>query len=122
MKAVGNDAEVALPGTNWIAIVKSGGNDFHGQYFVCRRAVGDPEQQHRRRAAGAGRHDRATALRYVTDLAADLGGRIVRDKLWFYGALPRSAPAERSDRLRRGRRARTASDGTADDRAGVPGS
>ena len=35
VKAVGNDAEVALPGTNWIAIVKSGGNDFHGNYSAA---------------------------------------------------------------------------------------
>jgi len=86
VKAVGNEAEVALPGTNWIAIVKSGGNDFHGQYFFSgeQSAIQSNNIDDELRAQGV---TQGNPLRYVTDLGADLGGRIVRDKLWFYGAL-----------------------------------
>ncbi len=86
VKAVGNDAEVALPGTNWVAIVKSGGNQFRGQYFFS----GEHSSMQSNNIDDALRADGVTtgnALRYVSDLGADLGGRIVRDKLWFYGAL-----------------------------------
>ncbi len=86
VKAVGNDAEVALPGTNWVAIVKSGGNQFHGQYFFS----GEHSSMQSNNIDAALRADGVTtgnALRYMTDAGADLGGRIVRDKLWFYGAL-----------------------------------
>src|SRR5207253_10140381 len=33
--AVGNEAEVGLPGGAWVAVVKSGGNDFHGRYVAA---------------------------------------------------------------------------------------
>jgi len=86
VKAVGNEAEVALPGTNWIAIVKSGGNDFHGQYFFSgeQSSIQSDNLDDKLRANGV---TSGNALRHVTDAGADLGGRIVRDKLWFYGAL-----------------------------------
>ena len=86
VKAVGNDAEVALPGTNWVAIVKSGGNNFHGQYFFS----GEHSSMQSNNIDDVLRADGVTsgnALRYVTDAGGDLGGRIIRDRLWFYGAL-----------------------------------
>ena len=86
VKAVGNDAEVALPGTNWVAIVKSGGNNFHGQYFFS----GEHSSMQSNNIDDELRADGVTsgnALRYVTDAGGDLGGRIIRDRLWFYGAL-----------------------------------
>ena len=86
VKSVGNDAEVALPGTNWIAIVKSGGNDFHGQYFASgehSRFQSDNIDA----ALVANGVTNGNGLRRVSDLGGDLGGRLVRDKLWFYGAL-----------------------------------
>jgi hypothetical protein len=92
VKAVGNEAEVALPGTNWIAIVKSGGNDFHGAYF----ASGDHSRlqsdniDDALRAQGI---NTGSSLRYVWDLGGDLGGRVIRDRLWFYGALRDQARA-----------------------------
>jgi carboxypeptidase family protein len=85
VKAVGNDAEVALPGTNWIAIVKSGGNTFHGAYA----ATGETKRLQSNNIDDAlravGIND-GNPLRYYWDGAADLGGRIVRDHLWFYTA------------------------------------
>jgi len=88
VRSVGNDAEVALPGTNWIAIVKSGGNAFHGSYFGGGETEGlqsnniDDTLQ----AAGVPKGN-GNSLKYFWDAAADLGGRVVQDKLWFYSAL-----------------------------------
>ena len=86
VKAVGNDAEVALPGTNWVAIVKSGGNDFHGQYFFSgeHSSLQNSNIDDNLRAQGVAS---GNPLRYVTDAGGDLGGRLIRDRLWFYGAL-----------------------------------
>ena len=85
VKALGNGAEVASPGSTMMGIVKSGGNDFHGRYF------GAYENKHLQgnnlddtlRANGIGR---AARCEYY-DLSADLGGRVLRDRLWFYGAV-----------------------------------
>jgi hypothetical protein len=90
VRALGNVAEVATPGTNFVGIVKSGGNEFHGRYVAQGQTKGlqgdniDDEL----RAAGITQGDK---LEYFYDVSADLGGRIIRDKLWFYGSLLRQA-------------------------------
>jgi len=86
IKAVGNEAEVALPGGAWNAIVKSGGNEFHGRYFGAfeNRNLQSDNIDDALRANGV---TTSTAMRKFRDFSGDLGGRIVRDKLWFYGAL-----------------------------------
>jgi len=86
IKAVGNEAEVALPGGAWNAIVKSGGNDFHGRYFGAfeNRSLQSDNLDDALRANGV---TTSTAMRTFRDFSGDLGGRIVRDKVWFYGAL-----------------------------------
>ncbi len=85
VKAVGNDAEVALPGTNWVAIVKSGGNEFHGTYSAAgqhsKLQSNNLDDDLRGQGITTG-----TGQRHFWDLAGDLGGRLVRDKLWFYTA------------------------------------
>jgi hypothetical protein len=86
INSIGADAETALPGASVNLIIKSGGNDFHGNYEV--RAQHSKFQSNNvddtLRAQGVTIGD---ALKYNRDLTADLGGRILRDKLWFYGAL-----------------------------------
>ena len=86
VNSVGADAETALPGASVNLIIKSGGNDFHGNYEI--RAQHSKFQSDNvddeLRAQGVTIGD---ALKYNLDLTADLGGRILRDKLWFYGAL-----------------------------------
>lgn len=86
VKAVGNDAEVALPGTNWIGIVKSGGNQFHGTYSAAgqHKSLQSDNLDDELRSQGV---NTGSGQRHFWDLAGDLGGRLVRDKLWFYGAL-----------------------------------
>jgi hypothetical protein len=85
IKAVGNEAEVALPGGAWNAIVKSGGNDFHGRYFGAleNRGLQSDNIDDYLRNNGV---TSSSSMRYFRDFSADLGGRIVRDKLWFYSA------------------------------------
>jgi hypothetical protein len=85
IRAVGNDAEVALPGGAWNALVKSGGNDFHGRYFggFENQALQSDNLTDKLRAAGVTNN---TGMRKFKDFSGDLGGRLVRDELWFYGA------------------------------------
>jgi len=85
IKAVGNDAEVALPGGAWNALVKSGGNEFHGRYFGAfeNQALQSENLSDELRAAGVSNN---TGMRTFRDFSGDLGGPIMRDRLWFYAA------------------------------------
>jgi hypothetical protein len=83
-KTSGTDAEVGTPGVHMVAVLKSGGNEFHGRYEGSYQG---PKLQSENlndslRAQGL---TNTEPLKYHYDLAADLGGRIIRDKLWFYG-------------------------------------
>ncbi len=84
-KTTGNNADVAMPGVVMEAVVKSGGNDFHGML------LGDYERPNWQ-ANNITPELRAQGLRFTNPLkkyyayAADIGGRILRDKLWFYVA------------------------------------
>jgi hypothetical protein len=85
VKAMGNDAEMATPGTQFLAVLKSGGDQFRGSgYFGWET----PELQSDNiddellaRGAGEG-----NALEAYHDVNADLGGPVFRQKLWFYGS------------------------------------
>ena len=83
LQTSGNDAEVMVPGVSMVAVIKSGGNDFHGRYgYAFQR----PEFQ----SNNLDDHLRSQGLNATQpvkkfyDYQADLGGRILRDKLWFY--------------------------------------
>lgn len=86
VQAAGMGAEVALPGTVWSGIVKTGGNDFHGDligaYQPGRLQASNIDSYLR----GKGVSGPGNQLVAIYDVFADLGGRIKRDKLWFYGA------------------------------------
>lgn len=83
VKTYGNGAEVKEAGALINMVTKSGGNDFHGRYSEAymRQPGGNitPELEARGLRLG-------TSLQYFNDASADLGGRIVRDKVWFYGS------------------------------------
>jgi hypothetical protein len=88
IKASGNDAEVSVPGVNFVGVVKSGSNQFHGSALGAWQG---PRFQSSNlndslRAQGL---TETEPLKYYFDAAADLGGRIIHDKLWFYGAFAR---------------------------------
>jgi len=90
IKTSGNDAEVSVPGISMVAVIKSGGNTFHGNYNITNQ----PPQLQSDNLDDALRAQGLTAtqpLKRFYDLSADLGGRIIKDKLWFYGAYSRQA-------------------------------
>lgn len=87
-KTSGTDAEVGVPGIQMIAVLRSGGNDFHGRYEGSYQG---PKLQGSNltpalRAQGLSNTE---PLKYHYDAAGDLGGRIIRDQLWFYGGFSR---------------------------------
>jgi carboxypeptidase family protein len=93
IKTSGNDAEVSVPGISMVAIMKSGGNTFHGTY----QASAESPKLQADNLDSALRAQGLTAtspLKNFYDVSGDLGGRIVRDKLWFYGAYGRQAKSE----------------------------
>jgi hypothetical protein len=93
VRTSGNDAEVSTPGVSMIAIMKSGGNTFHGAY----RGSWQPGELQASnlndtlRAQGVGTPPQ---LKKFYDVAGDLGGRIIRDRLWFYGGYAKQTKSE----------------------------
>jgi carboxypeptidase family protein len=93
IKSSGNDAEVSVPGISMVAIMKSGGNAFHGTYQASTESPkfqADNLDDHLRSQGLTA----TSPLKNFYDIAADLGGRIVRDRLWFYGAYGRQSKEE----------------------------
>lgn len=93
VRTSGNDAEVSTPGISMIAVMKSGSNTFHGAY----RASWQPGELQANnlndslKAQGIGSPPQ---LKKFYDVAGDLGGRIIRDKLWFYGGYAKQTKSE----------------------------
>ena len=93
VRTSGNDAEVSTPGVSMVAIMKSGSNTFHGSY----RGSYQPDSLQANnlndelRAQGIGT---PPELKTFYDFAGDLGGRIIRDKLWFYGGYAKQTKSE----------------------------
>jgi hypothetical protein len=93
IKSSGNDAEVSVPGISMVAVMKSGGNNFHGAYSAASESK--KLQSSNLNDSLRAQNLTATApLAKFYDVSADLGGRIVRDRLWFYGAYGRQAKSE----------------------------
>jgi hypothetical protein len=92
IKTSGNDAEVSPPGVSMVVVLKSGSNQFHGSYGASgqRPELQSANLDARLQAQGV---KNTESLKYYFDVAGDLGGRIIKDKLWFYGALNRQKRA-----------------------------
>jgi Carboxypeptidase regulatory-like domain len=86
VKTFGNTADVASPGVMFNFVMKSGGNDYHGRFAeqFMNHSLQSTNVDDALRAQGIGTGD---AVSYYNDTSGELGGRIIRDKLWFYGAL-----------------------------------
>jgi hypothetical protein len=84
IRSFGNDADVAEPGSVWNLVSKSGGNEFHGRY--ADQYITDKFQSNNLddnlRSQGLSFTD---SVIHFNDFNSDLGGKIVEDKLWFYG-------------------------------------
>ncbi len=84
-------AEVAAPGVFLNIVTRSGANDFHGLqafYYEGPRLQANNIDQD---LIDAGVDEGDEFKRYL-DFTASLGGRIVRDKVWFYGTYQRQQP------------------------------
>jgi hypothetical protein len=85
VNASGNDPEIPTPGMAFQVIIKSGGNDFHGDGLYAFQT---------RQLQGNNIDDRLRQLNVPSgnpmdgyyDLNGSLGGRILRDRLWFFGS------------------------------------
>lgn len=87
VSTLGNDAEIPTRGIQISAIVKSGSNQFHGGVSYSRtpsRLQSNNLDPALTPSANAN-SGRPILLRY--DSGADIGGKIVANKLWFYGAV-----------------------------------
>lgn len=85
IKAMGNDAEMAVPGTQFIGILKSGGDQFHGSgYFAWETPrLQSDNVTDALRAKGV---KEGNPLKAYRDGNVDLGGPVFKRKLWFYGS------------------------------------
>ncbi len=80
---LGHDAEIPTRGVSINAILKTGGNDFHGTLFWAQTTrdlqSNNVTDELRARGLASG-----NPLDQRWDVSGDLGGRILRDRVWFY--------------------------------------
>jgi hypothetical protein len=93
VRTSGNDAEVSTPGVSMVAIMKSGGNTFHGSYRGSWQP-GELQASNLNAELRAQNIGAPPELKKFYDVAGDLGGRIIRDKLWFYGGYAKQTKSE----------------------------
>jgi outer membrane receptor protein involved in Fe transport len=74
VQTVGHDASIGARGVAVTSVIKTGGNEFHGSVFTGgtnHKFETDPE------VVGG-------SLNVRMDVNGDIGGRLIRDKLWFW--------------------------------------
>jgi len=80
-------ASVGSVGGAFVNIVtRSGGNDFHGQAGLYMFTEGMVDRNINEDSADAFGLGEPTADLYQTDIELVVGGPVIRDKLWFFGA------------------------------------
>jgi outer membrane receptor protein involved in Fe transport len=84
--AVGSSAEFATPGVAWTGVVKSGGNQFHGLFSYDGQYPSLQSGNVDAALINQGLDPSGNSIKSYLDATAQLGGRIVRDKLWFFAA------------------------------------
>ncbi len=87
VSAAAKGAEAQSPGVTLSFVIKSGGNKFSGMYLGAWQDGAFQDDNVTPGAAGPRAIDPGNNkfTRY-NDVSLDLGGPILRDKLWFYGA------------------------------------
>jgi len=79
----GSDADIPVRGIAINAIIKSGGNSFHGGAFYAGTSENFQSNNITSELAAQG-ITTGNPIESRNDLNGELGGRIVKDKLWFY--------------------------------------
>src|SRR5262249_17737659 len=85
IRSAGTHPDVPSPGSVWNLVIKSGSNQLHGsvgQNYI-RGHIQSDNIDSTLQAQGL---TNADSVVWFTDTTGDLGGRVVTDKLWFYGA------------------------------------
>ena len=83
VQTVGSNAEMPNPGV-WIdSVIKSGGNDYPGE-VVMFGSSGNLESSNLTSDLERAGVRNVPALHGLWDFSANTGGRIIRDKLWFF--------------------------------------
>ncbi len=82
----GNDASMPSPGAQVNMVVKSGGNQFHGDFYQDfeNSSLQGSNISADQFAKGAGTGTRITGYH---DTNGTIGGPIKKDKLWFFGSV-----------------------------------
>ena len=85
VQSLGTDAEVWARGVQLNALVKSGGNNFHGSGLWAQTNHNFQSNNVDAELEAMG-ITTGNTLQNQYDVGGDLGGRIIRNKVWFYGA------------------------------------
>jgi hypothetical protein len=85
VQSVGANAEMPRRGMLIDAVVKSGGNEFHGNAVAYGTNSNFEDKNIDQELMDAGIRG-TPELHFQSDLSGGLGGRIIRNKLWFFGA------------------------------------
>jgi hypothetical protein len=85
VRTLGNGAEVPYRGVALNAVVKSGSNNFHGSAWLNKTSA-DLQSKNIDASLAAQGIQSGGRLVQRDSYSGELGGRIIRDKLWFYGA------------------------------------
>ena len=84
IQTLANDAEIPSRGIAINAVVKSGGNEFHGSGFYAGTSHAFQSENIDATLEAQGIAD-SSSINLRDDMSGDLGGRIKMNKLWFYG-------------------------------------
>src|SRR5688572_25273686 len=79
-------ADQVASGTNFVAVLKSGSNDFHGNAALDYEDGSFQSNNIDQDLINRGFSTGSNKFTKYRNIYGDLGGRIFRDKLWFYGA------------------------------------
>jgi len=85
VQVMGHSAATPTRGLAINGVVKSGGNDFHGQMYYARTSDNLRSSNLTPALLRQGISE-GDELRLRDDWSGELGGRLIRDKLWFFGA------------------------------------
>jgi hypothetical protein len=106
VKAVGNTASMSSPGVLGQFVSKSGGNTYHGNIYADYQTEAMQTSNIDDAQIAAGLVGSPTLsvrdlnrMVYFKDFNADLGGYIVRDRLWWYGAYRYTQTSQRYPNL-----------------------
>src|SRR4029078_124496 len=90
IKSAGTSPEVAQAGSVWNLVTKSGGNKRNGRlgetYINGKHGLQASNIDDKLRAQGLSNAD---SVVWFSDFAGDLGGKVIPDRLWFYGGYRR---------------------------------